>query len=338
MNELRENALTGRWIVYAPDRARRPQDAPRPAARAGSRPHRDEGCPFCPGNEEELLGILLETEGPGAEGWQTRVVPNRYPALEPDGSADRVRVGPHGRGRIGGRHEVVIESPRHDAGLADLDASAGARLVETFRRRFRDLSAEEPERRILLFRNEGARAGASLHHPHTQLVAFSGAPPAIHRLEERARRHHGREGRCLVCDAVAWEEDAGLRVVDADDDFVVHVPYAAEQPFELWVVPRRHAGDFGSIDDRAAEALSTALPRAARLLRDRAGGPAYNLILHSAPAASSGDPALHWWIRFRPRTSRRAGFEIATGIDLNPSFPEADARTLRGEGGEGSDE
>lgn len=336
MNELRENAVTGRWILYAPDRDRRPRDAPPPAAGTDSRPPRDDGCPFCPGNEEELLGILLETRGTGGDGWQTRVVPNKYPALEPDGSTDGVRAGPHRRARIGGRHEVVIESPRHDAGLADLDPLAGSRLVDTLRRRFHDLSAEEPGRRILLFRNGGARAGASLHHPHTQLVAFSGTPPAIGRREERARRYHRREDRCLVCDAVGWEEDAGLRVVDADDDFVVHVPYAAEQPFELWIVPRRHAGDFGSIDDAAAEALSTALPRAARLLRDRAGGPAYNLILHSAPAAAAGDPALHWWIQIRPRTSRRAGFEIGTGIDLNPSLPEADARTLRGEGGEGS--
>lgn len=334
MNEARENALTGRWILYSPERAGRPDDLA--GSRGGGGPPageaagvRDPDCPFCPGNEDRLPGITEEIPAPDGPGWRTRVVPNKFPALGPGEEAPPEPRGPHRRRTVFGRQEVIIETPRHDLDPADLAADEMAAVLQTYRRRYLRLSEEDPALRIFLFRNRGPRAGPSLLHPHSQLIATGFTPPAVAEREERALAHHARRERCLACDALRFEREEEVRVVLDTDAFTAYVPFAAEVPFEIWIVPCRHQAEFGEATPRELTALAGALLRVLRALRDGAGSPDYNLVLHTARRRRRGDPALHWYVGLRPRITTPAGFEVGAEVAINPHRPEDDARALR---------
>lgn len=341
--QLRQNPLTGRWVAVAPGRADRPlmgsgrQREPRP-------PYSPD-CPFCPGNEIELPHILVERPNPNGTGWAIRVVTNRYPAFEWEDDGQRAP----GVGKtlaLGsdvplvlaspmpaiGKQEVIIETPAHDRDLNDLSEAELAAVVETYHERFVALSDEGCAARVFLFRNRGADAGNSLIHAHAQVIATTAIPPEARVREIRMMGYHGDHGRCLLCALPEVEERYEERVVCADDHFTAVVPWAAESAFEVWVIPRRHQAEFGECEPAERSALARVLGDLLRRYRDRGSDPAYNLILHSAPRGRTGSRAHHWFLQLRPRIHRTAGFELATGVYINPSLPEADARVLRGEG------
>lgn len=333
MGELRRNPVTGRWISVAPHRAHRPSDSGRRGASEGLPPH-DPGCPFCPGNESELPEILWEAPAEGSPGWRVRAVSNRYPAFrEPDGSeASLLRALPEETASglsATGHQEVIIESPRHDARLATLDPVEMEAVLEAHHARYSAHVERDPRTSVLLFRNQGRPAGASLLHPHSQLMALPFAPPAAAEREERLAAFHRKEGRCLLCgeggDGPARREG---RVAETGE-FTVLVPWAAEVPLEVWIVPRRHAGGFEACGSGALKELAGAVRRVLRCYRTLAGDPDYNYLLHSSPPARSGRPGQHWFVQLRPRVQQMAGFELGSGILINPSLPEADAEALR---------
>ena len=341
--ELRQNPLTGRWVAVAPGRADRPlqgsgrQREPRP-------PHSPD-CPFCPGNEGELEVILRERPDPKGSGWAVRVVTNRYAAFEWDGGTER----PPGVGKtlaLGsdvplvlagpmaalGQQEVIIETPAHDRDLPDLSEAELGGVIETYHERFVALSEQSCAARVFLFRNRGADAGNSILHAHAQVIATTTIPPEARVREIRMMGYHGDHGRCLLCALHEVEQNFDQRVVYADDHFFAVVPWAAESAFEVWVVPKRHQAEFGECNADELASLTRLLGDVLRRYRDHAGDPAYNLIVHSAPRGRAGSRAHHWFIQVRPRIHRTAGFELATGVHINPSLPESDARVLRGEG------
>lgn len=342
--ELRQNPLTGRWVAVAPGRADRPlsgvgrQREPRP-------PHSAD-CPFCPGNEAQLQVILRERPNPSGEGWAIRVVTNRYPAFEWSGQ-DGERVPGVGKTlALGsdvplvlaapmpatGQQEVIIETAAHDRDLPDLSPAEMAAVVDAYHDRFVALSEEGCAARVFLFRNRGADAGNSLLHAHAQVIATTTIPPEARVREIRMMGYHGDHGRCLLCALPEVERGFGERIVSGDEHFTAVVPWAAESAFEVWVIPKRHQAEFGECAPDELAALARMLGDLLRRYRDRAGDPAYNLIVHSAPRGRAGSRAHHWFIQLRPRIHRIAGFELATGIHINPSLPESDARVLSGEG------
>ena len=341
--QLRQNLLTGRWVAVAPGRADRPlQGAGR---QREPRPARSPDCPFCPGNEEQLLGVLLERPSADGAGWAIRVVDNRYPAFDWDGGAERAP----GLGKtlaLGsdvplvlaapmpamGRQEVIIETPAHDRDLSDLSDGELCAVVETYHQRFVALSGQGCAARVFLFRNRGADAGNSLLHAHAQVIATTTIPPEARVREIRMMGYHGDHGRCLLCALPEIEEGFEERLIAQDEHFTAVVPWAAESAFEVWLIPRRHQAEFGECTPEEIRSLSALLGNILRRYRDRAGDPAYNLIVHSAPRGRAGSKAHHWFIQLRPRIHRTAGFELATGVHINPSLPESDARVLRGEG------
>ncbi len=348
--ELRQNVLTGRWVAIAPDRGRRPMDA----RASDSQPEfHGDGCPFCPGNEDQLPGIITETPSSNGTSWAVRVVPNRYPAFTL-ASRDGENGASPDRGRRGatlalgsdvplvfaeplpatGVQEVIIESPHHDQDLAGMDQGELEGVVEIYHERFSAVSEHGGAARVVLFRNRGRDAGNSLSHPHAQVIATTTIPPDVRVREIRMMGYHGDSGRCLLCSLPELERAWDERVVLRDEHFTVVVPWAAEGPCELWVIPTRHEADFAECERAERRALARVLGEVARRYRDLAGDPAYNLILHSAPPNRAGSRALHWFIQILPRIGRSAGFEMATGIHINASSPESDAALLRD--GEGS--
>ena len=327
--EIRFDPLMQQWVIMAPDRGRRPKDHTEPRSPRKAAGSYDPECPFCPGNEARLGEIILETAG-GAD-WATRVVTNKYPALSPEAARRRRHEGPYLKTGGYGRHEVVIESPRHDRHPGTMTAAEIEPLVETYHRRYNDLIGINETVLVLVFRNHGWRAGTSLVHPHSQIVATEIRPRRVQRRQDAARRYYDQEGRCLLCDLLDCEIRDGRRLLWQNDAYAAWVPYAADVPYETWIVPKQHQADFGCLDDALKAALAASLQRALGCLVARLDDPDYNYVIHSAGRQHAGAPHLHWYLRIAPRLTTRAGFEIGSGISINPSLPEDDAAFLRGD-------
>ena len=331
-NEIRHNKATGDWVVYAPSRSERPvltaHDAEHPREPV---PEHDEDCPFCPGNEDQLPEILMELSGMDPQTWQTRVVPNKFPALRTTGDDRRYQRGMYVALAAHGRHEVIIESPQHNRKLAEMLTGEVDTIVETYHRRYVDVMAQYDNMLTLIFRNHGPRAGTSIRHPHSQLVASPIVPRYIRWREDEAQRYFDQWGRCVFCDVIAHEIEDGRRVVLENETFLVIVPFAAAVPCEMWLVPKRHQADFGAITDAEKADLSMALRECVVRLSRKLGDPDYNYIINTSARYRADEPQLHWYLQIWPRTVIPAGFEIGSGLRINPSMPEDDAAFLRGD-------
>jgi UDPglucose--hexose-1-phosphate uridylyltransferase len=322
MSEYRQDAHSGGWVLVAPERGNRP------GKRGWCHAHADAGrpetpCPFCAGHEHLLPDIIEQMPSSNPPGWLTRVVPNKFPALAVDAS---------GRPEAGfGRHEVIVETARHDADLGNFSDAELDAVLRTYRARYVALAALPRTRHVVLFRNRGRRAGASLSHPHAQIVAMDRLPPRLKRIAASARDHHRRYGRCATCREVEDLLAHRQRLVRETPRFVLAVPYAAAGPFELVVVPRRHAASFGDVDDQELQELGHLLRWAVGRLDALLDAPPYNLTLESIEPEGRNAAALHWRISIVPRLTNRGGFELATDLAINPSSPEHDAGLLRDE-------
>ena len=340
MAELRRGRIHRRWVLIAPDRGERPfATAAPPEGAAAARPG---NCPFCPGREAQTPPEIDRVTGPDGT-WQVRVIPNRYPALSPcdedspgTGSCARQEP-PRGaaRRRACGVHEVVIETPDHDRPLSALGVEHLERVLGTFSARMRALMENAAHRHVIVFKNRGAEAGASLAHPHSQIVATPMVPEDVADVLATAEAYYHQEGRCLFCDVIDEELADERRVVEDADGFTVLSPYAARLPFEVAIYPRRHVHDFTAETADVRRALACVLKRTLGRLSDVLGEAPYNLILQSAPnvvepaARQRVASAYHWRIEIIPRLARLAGLEWATGMTINTVSPEMAAERLR---------
>jgi UDPglucose--hexose-1-phosphate uridylyltransferase len=313
-------------------------DFPAPAAEA----QEELFCPFCPLHEATTPPeIWAQREGtwPNTPGWKVRVVPNKFPALRIEGELDRTGVGVYDRMAGIGAHEVIIEGPAHDVHFADHPPEHLELILRTYQSRVRDLSGDPRFRYILLFKNHGAAAGASLRHPHSQLIATPVTPRTVAIELESMREHYVAKERCLVCDILREELGRGDRVVAADDEFVTLAPYASRFPYELFITPRRHAHDFLVCDGPLLASLARTLKGAFTRLRTALSDPPFNFVFHIAPSVALQPQRpgywqtlpwdFHWHIEIIPRLTRMAGFEWGTGFYINPTAPEEAAGHLR---------
>jgi UDPglucose--hexose-1-phosphate uridylyltransferase len=322
--ELRRCPVTGVWVVVAEERLLRPR-APEPPPRPSDR----KGCPFCPGHEADTPAEVLVRRDAGSDGWTLRVVPNLFPVLRPDGTSRTREEGLYERREGVGAHEVVIESPRHDQDLGELGVAPVARVLEAVVERMIALARDPRIECVVWFKNHGTAAGATLEHPHSQLIALPVVPGAVREELTRCRERLLAEGRCLVCEMIESEQRDGRRLVAATERHVAFAPYASRFPYETWLLPRAHASSFeaGSGADREdlARMLGDVLARVRRSL-DR---PAYNLVLHTAPCREPRLDYYHWRLEVLPRRTPLAGFEWGSGVHINPTRPEEAARHLR---------
>lgn len=321
MSQMRLNQLTGRWVTIVAERARRPTDfAPRERLEDfdAGRP-----CPFCPGNEE-ATPPALETIGEGGH-WTIRVIPNLYPAFSGDDGFAVHHEGPvHVMAEGTGIHEVFVYSPEHDMSLDRLDDHGADQFMLALRRRFIDHASLPHIRYTQAIVNHGREAGASLAHPHGQILGLPFVPGEV-LDEERAFARFA--GGCLLCTTVEAELATGDRIVFATDDVAVICPYWSGSPFELLIVPRRHEGHLQNADDTSLEAVGRALRDATAFLNRALGDVAYNVGFHTAPHAHTGE--YHWHIHVWPNLVTQAGFERGTGVLINIVPPEQAADALR---------
>ena len=330
MSEFRRDIVSDRWVIVAPERAARPTDFPIEKRRI-----KGGFCPFCEGNEDKTPHEVcaIRTEGSEADmpGWHVRVVPNRFPAVRPDGDAETVRDGLLESISGVGLHEVIIETPRHVLSTLALEASELADAFAVCRQRIEAAATDPRIAYAALFKNAGAAAGASLEHFHSQLIAQPVVPHAVATEIERVARFRERDGDCIFCRLLADELRRGDRVVHEGKDFVAIVPYAARFPFEMWVIPRRHVPRFEEQETATlgdlGEVMYTVLCRLDTVLEM----PAYNTIVHTAPFAMRAPDDYHWHVEIIPRMTGVAGYEWGTGVHINPVSPETAAAALRGD-------
>jgi UDPglucose--hexose-1-phosphate uridylyltransferase len=258
-----------------------------------------------------------------------RVVPNKFPALRVEGELGRRGEGVYDVMSGVGAHEVVIESPEHDATLAALPQAAVEDVVRAYRDRLVDLRRDGRLRSAIVFKNHGARAGASLEHPHSQIIATPIVPLAVADELHQARAYFDYRERCLYCDILYQETSERTRIVAETADAVAFAPYAPRFPFETWIMPRRHAAAFEQATDAELVALATLLRDVLGRLDRVVGDPPFNMILHTAPFGGEVSPSYHWHVEIVPTLTTAAGFEVGTGFHINPMPPEEAARLLR---------
>jgi UDPglucose--hexose-1-phosphate uridylyltransferase len=329
LSELRKDAITGRWVIISTDRRKRPTDF---------RLERQtligaEYCPFCAGREDmtppEVLAYRQDGSAPNAAGWDLRVVPNKFPALQVEGNLDREGEGLFDRMNGLGAHEVIIETPDHGKTLQTMSEPEIERVLWAYRERVLDLKRDIRFRYIVIFKNHGAAAGATLEHSHSQLIALPIVPGLVREEIEGARQHFASKERCVFCDIVRQEVAAGRRVIHENAEIVALAPYAPRFPFETWLLPRSHGARYEEASRQQYESLARMLKSVLARMNRVLESPSYNMIIHSLPFSEQVTDFYHWHVELIPILVRTAGFEWGTGFYINPTSPEEAAQVLR---------
>lgn len=329
MPELRQDIVTGQWVVVATERAMRPTDfyalpckvtAPEP-----------EKCPFCPGHELmtplEVLAIRPEETEPNTQGWQVRVVPNKFPAFEVgEEPAPSSQAFP--RRPAEGSHEVIIHAPEHDSSLATMPAEEVALILRVYRHRYRANREDPVVRYVHIIVNQGREAGASLEHSHSQLFGVPLVPPLVQQELAGASWHSTSKGECVFCRMITEELEAGRRVVSESRKFVAITPFASRLPFEVWILPRFHQEAFDMINDPQLEDFGVILRDVLGRYYQRFKNPPYNYYIHSAPVDGSDYGYYHWHLEIIPKLTTIGSFELGTGMMINITTPEHAAEFL----------
>ena len=329
MPELRCDPISGRWVIISTDRQKRPNDFRiERAATIG----RDQ-CPFCPGREAmtppEVLAYRQNGSAPNTPGWDVRVVPNKFPALQVEGTLDREGDGMFDRMNGIGAHEVIIETPSHDRSFASMSEADIERVLWAYRERILDLTRDFRLKHVLIFKNHGGAAGATLDHPHSQLIALPIVPEFVREELHGARTHFALKQRCVFCDMIRQEIRDGRRIVQENADVVALAPYAPRFAFETWLLPKAHGSRFEQTPRHVSESLARLLKAVLQRLDRALESPPFNLVVHTAPFTEDVTDVFHWHVEIMPKLTRVAGFEWGTGFYINPTSPEEAAKVLR---------
>jgi UDPglucose--hexose-1-phosphate uridylyltransferase len=320
MSQLRLNPLTGRWVTVVSERGERPTDfAPRDERIETV----DRPCPFCPGHEESTPPAL-ETYGRDGR-WQIRVVPNLFPAFDGDEPMAVSHLGPvFTQATASGIHEILVLSPEHGESWADLEDRDVGLLMAALRDRMEDHARSPRIRYTQAVVNYGREAGASLSHPHGQLLGMPFVPGEI--LEEEAGFARF-EGSCLICTTIEAELSDNLRVVAEDERVVAVCPFWSGTPYEILIMPKSHVSHLQAASPADLVAVGRSIRGVLNTLRDHLGDVAYNLVFHTAPHRHDG--LFHWHVHIWPKLSTLAGFERGTGVLINITPPEEAAQALK---------
>jgi UDPglucose--hexose-1-phosphate uridylyltransferase len=326
--ELRKDPITGRWVIISTDRSKRPSDFARePDRKMGSM------CPFCPGNEDktppEILAYRSNGASPNKPGWNVRVVPNKFPALGIEGTMDKRAEGLFDRMNGIGAHEVIIETPEHNEKMAQYSEKRLEDVCWAFRDRMMDLKKDKRFRYILIFKNSGEAAGASLEHPHSQLIALPIVPKRVQEEVDGSKQYFNMKERCIYCDIIRQELNSKIRIVDQNEGFLTLAPYAPRFPFETWILPLEHESAFENAQSRMYESLAKAMKSLMSRVDKVLEGPPYNFVIHTSPLNDANNDYYHWHIEMMPKLTKVAGFEWGTGFYINPTPPEESANFLR---------
>lgn len=327
MPELRKDPIVGRWVIISVERGKRPTDFVSPSQRK-----RGGFCPFCPGNEyttpSEIIAFRPEGSKPDTEGWRLRVMPNKFPALQTVGELGKTGEGMFDKMNGIGAHEVIVETPSHNLSLAKMSQNAVEDVLWSFHMRLNDLKNDSRFKYVLIFKNEGEVAGASLEHSHTQLIALPIVPKLVKEELHAARQHYEFKERCIFCDVINQEIEDGTRVIYENAKYLAIAPFAPRAPFETWILPKGHESMFCPSEKNFTE-LADMLQRILKQMDKILDTPPYNFMLHTSPFYDEDNEYYHWHIELMPKLTKIAGFEWGSGFYINPTPPEESAKFMR---------
>jgi len=336
MPTLRRDPITGRWVINP--------DSPKeqPSGLVEMQKILPEGiCPFCEGNERytppEIFVLRDKNRPKNGPGWEVRVVPNTSPALKVELDLDRRAERMYDLMNAMGAHEIIIETPKHIANLADLEVGQVKKVVETYKERIADLKKDERLRSIFIFKDYGEKTSSSIKHTHSQLIAVSVTPKNLKEELKGAKEYYDYKERCVFCDMIREELYLEKRVVSSNPDFIAIAPFASRFSHEVWILPKKHAVDFENMSLAQSENFAFLLKDILLRLKIFLNDPPYNYILHSGPnrtrrmgeAWKTLDEDYHWHLEIMPRFGRAHEFEWGTGLYVNPITPEEAAANLR---------
>ena len=329
MPELRKDVVIGRWVIISTERRKRPVDYPH----AGDVKKTSVPCSFCPGQEDktppEIIAYRANGSKPNTPGWWVRVVPNKFPALKIEGELDRRGDGMYDLMNGVGAHEVVIETPDHSKELSDIEDEHVEEVIWAYKDRSLDLRNDGRFHYVLIFKNKGKEAGASLEHTHSQIIATPTVPKRVIEEFRGAEEHFRIKERCVFCDIIRQETKDNIRIVCENDTMISIAPFAPRFPFETWILPKEHNSDFASIEKHEIAGLAKILKETLRRMDKVLNNPPYNYIIHTSECKSPNMPHYHWHIEIIPRIVNHAGFEWGSGFYINPTPPEEAAKFMR---------
>lgn len=327
MPELRQNIVTGDWVVVAPERAKRPRDFIIPkSVKVSDR----SNCPFCvdsAGYKANKNKIKLETDN-------IYVVENRFPAFIEDESKKSIRSfypeeGFYRARASIGDHEVIVMK-NHTPHLLEFPKSLVNELFEVIRERYIWMKAHEKVVSIIPIYNHGAEAAASIDHPHAQIFASGIVANEISRELDGADRYYGINGACVYCDIIKHERKEKIRIVYENDHFIAFNFYAPKFPFETWIMPKEHESQFEKTSKTQMKDCADAMATVLHMMDKTLDNPPLNFFIHTLPTIHDGSDSFHWHIEIVPRVSRYGGFELSSAIIINTMPPESAAEYLKG--------
>jgi UDPglucose--hexose-1-phosphate uridylyltransferase len=326
MPELRKDPISGRWVIISVERGKRPSDF-------GMRvsPKKGGFCAFCEGNEHttppEIHAFRSDGGKPNTPGWTLRIVSNKFPALNVEGQLNRVGEGIFDKMNGVGAHEVIIECPDHNLTLSTMPLKHIEDALWAFHQRITDLKKDSRFRYVLVFKNEGDQAGASLEHTHSQLIALPIVPHLVEEELFQAKQYYQYKERCIFCDIIHQERAEQKRVISENDDFIVLAPFAPRSPFETMILPKIHESSF--LTNVNFNSLALILQQTLKQIDKVLDLPPYNFMIHTSPFKNEENEYYHWHIEIIPKLTKIAGFEWGSGFYINPTPPEEAAQFLR---------
>ncbi|MBI4464956.1 MAG: galactose-1-phosphate uridylyltransferase [Acidobacteria bacterium] len=328
MPELRQNPISKQWVIIATERARRPDEMVKDRPERKPLPSFVERCPFCLGNEHLTPPESMRLERDGQ--WLVRVIPNKFAALSREGELVRKFNGLKCAVSGVGIHDVVVETPDHSKTTALLPEEDVELIIRSYKDRYFAITEDPRIEHVTIFKNHGTGAGTSLEHPHSQIIATPIIPPEIRMRMEEALRFYDMCGECIFCRVLHDELADRVRIVHETSHFVSFIPFASLTPFALWIFPRRHMASFGEIRPEEIQDLGQMLRQVLAKLYYGLKDPDYNYVVRTSPSEGRHLRYYHWYLSLIPRLTRTAGFELGSGMYINPTIPEANAEFLRG--------
>ena len=323
--QLRKDPVTGRWVIVN-------EKEPLSKFSVQTQGKSSKTCPFCPGNEAMTPPVILSHGRKGAKNaadWAVRVVSNKFPALRIEENTEKTTKGIYDRLGGFGAHEVIVETPDHGLELADMPLEQVELVLRVYRERCLDLRKDPRMKYILIFKNYGQDSGASMEHPHSQLIALPVVPSRVLQELKGAARHAEFNEHCIFCDMLNQEKTERARTVFDEGGFTAVEPFASRFPFETWLMPKEHQASFDAITDEGLKGMAKGLKTVLSKLKGALNDPPFNFMIHTLPVGGKETDSFHWHMEIIPHLTQVSGFELGTGFYVNPTPPELAAEILR---------
>jgi UDPglucose--hexose-1-phosphate uridylyltransferase len=328
MSELRKDPIVDRWVIIADGTGRTPI-----IPKEGGFSSAGILCPFCPGNEHlcppEILSNRPSDSQPNDSRWRLRVVPNRSPILVVEEELKRMGEGLYDKISGIGANEVIIETPRHDIRQSQMESGELENIFWAYRDRVLDLKRDTRMRYVLLYKNYGQMAGATLDHQYSILMGLPIVPRGVLEEVEGAKKHFDYKERCVYCDIIRQEIQQEIRVISETKDFLAIEPFAPRVPFETWILPKRHTPRYENIEPREIREIALIFKEVVLRLDEALNNPAYNYVIHTTPFNIASEQYYHWHMEILPRLTFITGFEWGSDVYINSTSPEDAASFLK---------